>query len=148
MDLNEQLKITGSLTIVKTNSDGIITDKRHIPNLVVTAGKTFIVSRMIGVTSPVMTHMGVGTGVVAPALPDVALGIPLGARVALTSATQATNTVTFVATYNAGVSTGALTEAGIFNDVTTGTMLCRTSFPVVNKAVSDSIAITWVVTIS
>jgi hypothetical protein len=27
-------------------------------------------------------------------------------------------------------------------------MLCRTTFPVVNKAAGDSIAVTWVVTIS
>ena len=44
--------------------------------------------------------------------------------------------------------TGAVTEAGIFNAGSGGTMLCRTTFPAVNKASGDSIAITWVVTVS
>lgn len=148
MDLKEQVKMTGALTIVKTNELGQIVDKRHMPNLVVTAGKTHIISRMVGVSDGVMTHMGVGTGIIAPAAGDVALGTVLGARVVLTSATISTNTITYVATFGAGVSTGAITEAGVFNALTSGTMLCRTSFPVVNKAIGDSIVITWVVTIS
>jgi len=148
MDVKEQLKMTGALTIVKTNADGVIVDKRHIPNLVVTTGKNYIISRMIGTSDGVMTHMGVGTGIVSPVAGDTTLGTVLGSRVVLTSATQAANVVTYVASFNAGVSTGAITEAGIFNAITTGTMLCRTTFPVVNKEAGDSIVITWVVTIS
>jgi len=41
-----------------------------------------------------------------------------------------------------------LTEAGIFNASTSGNMLCRTKFDVVNKSATDTLAITWVVTIS
>jgi hypothetical protein len=148
MNVNEQLKITGALTIVKTNKGGVIVDKRHIPNLVVTTGKEFIVSRMIGTTSGVMSHMGVGTGVTSPLAANTALETPLSSRVVLSSATQTSNVVTYVATFGPGASTGAITEAGIFNALTTGTMLCRTTFPVVNKEAGDSIAITWVVTIS
>ena len=148
MNVHEQLKMVGELTIVKTDSTGKIIDKRHVPNLVVTTGKEFIVSRMLGTASAVMSHMGVGTGVVSPLAADTALGTALGARVALSSSTQTSNVVTYVATFGAGVSTGAITEAGIFNALTSSTMLCRTNFPVVNKEAGDSIAITWVVTIS
>lgn len=148
MNVNEQLKMTGELTIVKTDSTGRIIDKRHIPNLVVTTGKEFIVSRMLGTTSGVMSHMGVGTGVTSPLAANTALETALGARVTLSSATQLSNVVTYVATFGPGASTGAITEAGIFNALTSGTMLCRTTFPVVNKETGDSIAITWVVTIS
>ena len=148
MDVKEQLKMTGALTIVKTNAEGIIVDKRHIPNLVVTSGKNHIITRMIGTADGIMSHMGVGTGAVTPAAGDTTLGTALGSRVALTSATQSSNVVTYVASFAAGVATGAITEAGIFNALTDGTMLCRTTFPVVNKAAGDSIVITWVVTIS
>ena len=48
----------------------------------------------------------------------------------------------------AGEGTGALTEAGIFNASSSGTMLCRTEFSVVNKGASDSMTITWTVTVS
>jgi len=148
MNIFEQLKMTGELMIIKTNIDGIITDKRHIPNLVVTTGKTHIISRMLGAVDAVMSHMGIGAGVDAPTVANTALQSALGSRVAISSATQLNNTVTYIASFGAGVSTGALTEAGIFNNASTGSMLCRTTFPVVTKEAGDSIAITWSVTIS
>ena len=148
MDIKEQLSATGSLTIVKTNDQGIVTEKVHVPNLVVSVGKTFIASRMAGTSSSVMSHMGLGSGTTAPVAGNTALETSLGANVALTSTTPSSNTVTYVATFGAGVSTGAVTEAGIFNALSSGTMLCRTTFPVVNKAAGDTITITWVVTIS
>ena len=148
MDIKEQLNATGSLTIVKTNNQGIVTEKVHVPNLVVSVGKTFIASRMAGTSSAVMSHMGLGSGTTAPVAGNTALETSLGANVALTSTTPSSNTVTYVATFGAGVSTGAVTEAGIFNALSSGVMLCRTTFPVVNKAAGDTITITWVVTIS
>ena len=56
--------------------------------------------------------------------------------------------ITFEETYAAGVGTGAITEAGIFNDPTTGTMLARTVFATVNKGAADVMTISWDVTIS
>lgn len=144
----ENLAMKGELTIDRYDFSGKLVEKRKIPNLVVTAGKTLMISRLLGTTDGVMTHMGVGTGTTSPVVGNTALEIPLGARIALTSSTQNTNSVTYVGTFAAGVSTGAITEAGIFNALTSGTMLCRTVFPVVNKEVGDSIVITWVVTIS
>jgi hypothetical protein len=53
-----------------------------------------------------------------------------------------------VATFGAGQSTGAVTEAGIFNDATAGTMLCRTVFDVINKGALDTLVITWKVAVA
>lgn len=144
----ETISMKGELIIDRYDFTGQLVEKRKIPNLVVTAGKSLMISRLLGTTDGVMTHMGVGTGVTSPVVGNTALETALGARVALTSATQSTNSVTYVGTFGAGVSTGAITEAGIFNALTSGTMLCRTVFPVVNKAAGDSIIITWIVTIS
>lgn len=144
----ENLAMKGELIIDRYDFTGQLVEKRRIPNLVVTAGKTLMISRLLGTTSGVMTHMGVGTGTTSPVVGNTALETPLSARIALTSSTQDANSVTYVGTFGAGVSTGAITEAGIFNALTSGTMLCRTTFPVVNKAAGDSIIITWVVTIS
>ena len=93
--------------------------------------------------------MSIGTGTGTPADGDTNLGTH-AYRAALDSltATTTSNTVTAVATFAAGNGTGAITEAGIFNNSSGGTLLCRTTFPAVNKASGDSIAITWVVTIS
>jgi len=51
-------------------------------------------------------------------------------------------------TFGAGVGTGAVTEAGIFNASSAGTMLCRTTFSVINKAAADTLGITWTVTVN
>lgn len=45
----------------------------------------------------------------------------------------------------AGTATFSLTEAGIFNAASAGTMLCRTVFPVINKGVNDTMTVTWTV---
>ncbi len=116
-------------------------------NLVVTAGKNFIASRMEGTSSNVMSHMGIGTGTTAAAVGDTALETQAG-RVSLTSTTVTTNSVAYVATFPAGTGTGAITEAGIFNASTGGTMLCRTVFSVINKGAADTLGITWTVTVN
>lgn len=144
--LNDTLHMTGALDIVIKNEQGEVKEEIHVPNLVVTDGKTFIASRMAGTSSAVMSHMAVGTSSTAPAAGDTTLGGEL-ARVALTSTTPSTNVVTYVGDYPAGTGTGALQEAGIFNAASAGTMLCRTTFSVINKGASDTMTITWTVTI-
>jgi hypothetical protein len=146
MNLIEGLKMKGELTIVVRGEDGLVKNSVHVPNLVVTAGKNFIASRIVGTASPIMSHMAIGTGTATPAAGDTTLGTEAG-RVS-TTGTASTNQVTFTSTFPAGTGTGAITEAGVFNQASLGTMLCRTTFPVVNKAAGDSIAITWVVTVS
>jgi hypothetical protein len=147
MDLNELLKAKGELTIILRDQEGKVKEARHVPNLVVSVGKTYIASRMVGTSATIMSNMAIGTGTTAPAAGDTTLGTEAG-RVALASGTSSGATVTYTATFPAGTGTGAITEAGVFNAGTGGTMLCRTTFPVVNKAAGDSIAITWVVTVS
>jgi hypothetical protein len=147
MKLQEDLKIKGELAIVVRDSLGNIKQSLHVPNLVVSVGKTYIASRMVGTSSTVMSHMSIGTGTTTPAVGDTTLGTEAG-RVALSTFTSSSNAVTATATFPAGTGTGAITEAGIFNANSSGVMLCRTTFPVVNKAAGDSIAITWVITVS
>jgi hypothetical protein len=147
MNLNEDLKMKGELTVTVRAEDGTIKQEFNVPNLVVTVGKNYIASRMASNSATVMSHMAIGTGTGTPIVGDTALGIEAG-RVAVSSFSATTNTVTATATFPAGTGTGAITEAGILNGSSTGTLLCRTTFPVVNKASSDSIAITWVITVS
>jgi len=148
MNLNEALKATGEV-FIDVIKDGQVVEKRHIPNLVVTVGKNFIASRMTGTAQGVMSHMAIGSSSTAVAAGDTILGTELG-RVSLGSSTASGSTITYTATFPGGTGTGNVVEAGIFNNATanTGTLLCRTVFPVVSKQVADTIAVTWVVTIS
>jgi hypothetical protein len=58
------------------------------------------------------------------------------------------NTVSYQAVFGPGIGTGSLTEAGIFNASTAGTMICRTVFPVFTKEASDALTINWDITIN
>lgn len=147
MQAKETLEMIGRLKIEIFGEDGALKQVADVPNLVVNAGKGFIASRMTGTAAAVMSHMAVGTSSTSPAGGDTALGAEV-ARVALTSGTTSGAIATYVASFPAGTGTGGLQEAGLFNDSTTGTMLCRTTFSVINKGASDSMTITWTVTVS
>lgn len=147
--INDTFQIVGDLRIKLRNIlTGEITVDRLEKNLVVNVGKSFIASRMAGNASAVMGWMAVGTNSTAPSATDTTLNTEL-ARVATTvsGGTPSGNTVQYVGVYPAGVATGALTEAGIFNASSAGTMLSRTTYPVINKGASDEMTITWVITV-
>jgi len=149
-DYSDTLSVKGDVIIIRTDEQGN-QEKREIKNLVVATGKTFITNRMSANTVNIMSRMAVGTGSSAATSGDTALGSAL-ANVALsvTGGAPSSNTITYSATFPAGTGTGALTEAAIFNNanISAGTMLCRTVFPVINKQAADSIAISWVISIT
>lgn len=143
----ENLKAKGDLVIELRDADGNLKMQREEKNLVVTVGKGYITSRMKDASATAMSHIAVGTGAVAPAAGDTTLGTEIGTRVAGTvtqvTTTTANDTFQIVSTFPAGNGTGAITEAGIFNASTVGTLLSRTTFSAVNKAAGDSLTITW-----
>jgi len=151
MNKIENLRSRGRLSIVVTDQHGYAKEKREIDNLVVNAGLAYIISRMVGVAKAVMSHMAVGSGTTPAAAANTDLGNLLGSRKALTSTTISganNESVVYVGTFNPGEGTGAITEAGVFNAASSGDMLCRTVFAVVNKAATDTMVITWTITLS
>lgn len=146
--LKDALKLKGRVGIVLKDKDGNVKETRDIDNLVVTTGLNYIASRMKDATATAMTHMALGSGTTAAAAGDTDLESILGSREALDSTTVTNNAVAYVCTFEAGDATGAVTEAGIFNASSGGTMLCRTVFSVLNIASDDSISVTWTITIS
>ena len=144
--INDTIKVTGELKITVTKPDGNV-HETVVPNIVVTDGKEYIASRMKDASATAMSHMAIGTGSTAAAAGDAALGNEAG-RVALTSTTVTSNAVAYVATFAAGTGTGAITEAGILNASSSGTLLCRTVFNVINKGAADTLGITWTVTVN
>jgi hypothetical protein len=147
--INDSIKITGDVKIDIIGADGAVKDSREIKNLVVTVGKSYIASRMKDATATAMTHMELGTGTTAAAVGDTALQSAIaGSRVTLASTTVTANAIEYVASFPAGTGTGAVTEAGVFNAASAGTMLCRTVFSVVNKGAADAMSVTWTITVS
>ena len=148
--INDNLKLRGDVAIVLKDKDGNVKDSREIHNLVVSAGLTFICSRMAGTSAGVMSHMALGSSTTAAAAGQTDLVSILGSREALDSTNASSNTIVYVSSFEAGEGTGAVTEAGVFNAASsgTGTMLCRTVFAVVNKQADDTMSVTWTITLS
>ena len=149
--INENLKLSGQLSIVLKDKAGNVKEQRDVKNLVVNTGLAYIASRMKDTTKGAMSHMALGSGTTAAAATDTDLGTLLGSREALDSTTiSGTNNekVVYVSSFEAGDATGAVTEAGIFNAATSGDMLCRTVFAVVNKSADDTMSVTWTITLS
>lgn len=146
---SEDLDITGKL-VIRKNGEIV----QEVPNVVVNDGKGYVADRM-KTNSTVMNAMAVGTSDTDPSDPDKSalvgteLGRVTGPTNFTTTVSTSARTVTYRGTFNTGVGTGSIKEAGIFNNATTGgTMLCRTTFPVVTKGASDTLTIDWVITIS
>ena len=144
MNTQDSVSLTGKLQI---SLNGTVV--KEVNNMVVTAGKGWIASRMQGVVDSVMTHIAVGTGTVAAAAANTTLGTELFRQGLTTSGgVVAGAVITFASTFAAGDGTGAITEAAVLNASSAGTMLARTVFGVINKGVLDTMTISWAVTIS
>ena len=145
------VKIRGDVHFLIKGPDGKIKIDEWHRNLVVTTGKNHIADQLSDGGEAAMSHMAVGTGTTAAVAGDTALQTELD-RNALSSVVQGTggdaNKVTYTADWAAGDGTGAITEAGIFNAASAGTMLCRSVFAVKNKGAADTLTLTWVLTIS
>ena len=146
--MEDSLKLRGDVLIVVKDKNGNVKEERKEKNLVVSAGLNFICSRMKDTTDGAMSHMALGSGTTAASASDTDMESILGSREALDSTTVSTNTITYVSSFEAGDATGAVTEAGIFNASTGGTMLCRVVFATVNKASDDTMSVTWTISLT
>ena len=147
-------KATGKLHIELRGPDGELKDERFVHNVVTNLGSKCVATRLISAATDVMSHMAIGDDDdPAPAAADTALNNEIHREI-LTSSTQGTgandNDIVYIGDYAAGHGTNAaIVEAGIFNGagVGTTTMLCRAKFAAINKGASDTLKITWTVTL-
>lgn len=127
-----------------------------ISNLVVSAGKAGVASRINGSGGEAaFTYVAVGIGTSAAAAGDTTLGSEItdsGLARAAATASRVTVNVTSdtaqLAITFAVSGAKAVTEAGILNAASTGTLLARQVFSALNVVNGDSLSITWKVTAS
>jgi hypothetical protein len=94
------------------------------------------------------THLVVGT-TTGWSVGDSNLQTPLPTRVQGTLTTPGSiNVWQNFAAFGPGINTGAITEAGLFNVSSAGTMFARQIFSVVNKGAGDTLVVTWQVALS
>lgn len=145
--MNEPLSMSGKINAVLTNEQGDVIAEHDVSNLIMTVGKTWAASRLAGTASAVISHMAIGSGNTAPAVGQTTL-VTETARVAITSGTSSGNVLTIVATFGPGVGTGSINECGLFNAASAGTMVARSTNVILTKGASDTLALTWTITLN
>jgi hypothetical protein len=145
---NQMLSFKGSMraTLTKADSSVIVYNR---DNLIVNAGFDLICASLGNGSRPaLLSHIAVGTGATAAVAGNTGLQIELSRIAAAYAHTLSTKVFTMSCTFGVGVGTGALTEAGVFNAASAGTMLDRVVFPVINKGASDTLGITFTFTLA
>jgi len=141
--IDETITIHGHVSFVLRGEDGEIKDHWEEDNTVTAAGKAGLSDQTLA--APTLAKAGwmaLGTGTPGA----TALGTELS-RQALATKTRSTNVLTFTCSWAAGVGTGALTEAGLFDAASTGNMWLSASFAAKNKGASDTLSATWTLTV-
>ena len=122
-----------------------------ISNLVTNAGMAGVAGRINGSGSPAaFTYIAIGTGATAAAAADTTLVTEssgngadrASATVSLVTTDVTNDTARLVKTFTF-TGSFALTESGIFNAASSGTLLARQVFSAINVISGDSLQITW-----
>ena len=130
---------------------GVWSDSRLISNLVVSAGAAGVASRINGAGSEAaFTYIAVGIGTTAAAAGNTTLeseivnsGLARAAATASRVTTDVTNdTAQLLYTFSV-TGTKAVTESGVLNAASAGTLLARQVFSAVNVVNGDSFQVTW-----
>lgn len=132
---------------------GAFADKRLVSNLITTAGKGGVASRINGSGGEAaFTYIAVGTGTTAAAVGDTALeteiadsGLSRANATASRVTTDTTNDSARLTNTFSVSGTKAVTESGVLNASSGGVLLARQVFSAINVVSGDSLAMTWTI---
>jgi hypothetical protein len=146
---DQRMKMHGSLDLILRRADGSV-ETRHKDNLIVDSGFDFIANAIGNAASRpnAISHIAVGTGTTVAAGSQTTLVTELVRSAGTFAHVSGTKVFTFTVALGAGVATGALTEAGVLNASSLGSLLDRVVFNVVNKGPDDTLTIVFTFTMS
>ena len=147
--IEEGMNIKGAITLLLAKASGEV-EVVHKENIIVNGGFDFVADAIGNSSSRpgVMGWIALGTGTTAAAATQTALVTEIKRNAATYAHAAGTKVFTFTASYPAGDATGAITEAGVFNAASAGSMFDRVVFPVVNKGADDSLTAVFTFTMS
>ncbi len=165
------LKLKGHVTLMLKDQFGKVKDYREFDNVVVKNGQDLVgkvfFSGNSSLTSPTSpNNLAIGNSTTAASNTQTALGAECQANMAYTrqagtvtdnlQGTSSSAKVTISGTFGAGNckngngSAYAVSESGLFDSTTVGSgnMFARQQFSAINKGPSDSLTVTWTITLS
>ena len=127
-------------------------EERSVENTLCDLGNALAAKIFADNTGTRPSHMSVGETSGGKTSASTVLEAPVAPRVALDSTTcpasgnPGDNIIVYVCTFVAGVGSGALKEAGLFNHLTAGTMICYAEYGIITKEAADIVNFTWTIT--
>ena len=150
--LVDGIRLRGALRIALLDPEGKILQERIINNLIVLGGRSWVLGQLETtnqVTSQTVSHMGIGSGTVAPVTGNTGLGNEVTRRaIASFDTSQLTaNPPSWTAqcTFATNEANTTLGEVAMFNSNAVGTMLNRATFASFVKATSNTLAISFTI---
>lgn len=151
-EFSDPIVMRGSIEAqLRDSRSGRTVEHRFYNNTVVTAGRAWVLSRIMsgGDTTNTISYIAVGTSVTAPTTSDTTLGSEYyRAAVGTFSATNlSSNPPSWIAetSYNTNVANTTLGETGLFNSSSGGTMLAHATFSTINKTTSNTLQINYTI---
>lgn len=144
------IEILGHWDIKLFGPDGRLKAREFGQNVITTNGKEYLARYLTSATTTstnTLKYIAIGTGSTPEAAGDTSLG---------TEVARTTGSVTYTsgaiyevtATFPAGTGTGAITEYGLYNSSTGGTLFSRDTETEINKGASDELQVTTKITLS
>ena len=151
----QYLQLHGRVDIFLYDESGNMKDERHLDNLIVDSGLEGVAYRIAPHDGSITSNapwnfIAIGTGVTPPLPTDTALQLQVAriqdpvANYTSTSGKQVKLQVSFAP----GVGTGVVSESGLFNAAIGGDMLARQTFAPIVKGSSDTLTVTWIITLA
>lgn len=138
----ESLELRYNAVVELRGPGGQLKARREVHNLVVAAGKAKLLDASAPEYVKDFKYMAIGTGSVSPSSGDTALGAEVARSTAIAPTNPVSGQLAFAGTFGAGVGTGTITECGMLDAASVGTMLNRLTFAGVPKGAADSLTIT------
>lgn len=150
--LVEGIRLKGALRIHLTDLQGVVLEERIINNLLVTAGRAWVLGQLETVnqaTAQTVSYLAIGSNTNAPTTADTALGNEV---TRLNIATFVTGGLTnnppswqAQVSFATNLANTTLAECGLFNSSATGTMLAHATFTSFVKATSNVLNISYTI---
>ena len=145
MRLNDGVKARYDMHLVVRDKDGNIKEERLVKNTVTTYAKEEVAAYMTASgNTDKPAYMAVGTG--TPSANGC--GTQVSTRQAMTSATSSGAVLTLVASFSGATYTGALVEAATHTAGTGTTCWTYAIFSAITLGSTDTLTITWTITVS
>ena len=148
-DFTEKFGLVGKVYAYHYDKDWNLVEQYVSPNTACNTGKAQIAGYISGIVANntnMFKYLAIGTGTTAAATTDTTLVSEVGTRVTATNSRQTTtytnDTSRLLGTFTFNAST-AITEAGVFDASTTGTVCARQTVGTLSMASGDSLVLQW-----